>query len=192
MIGMEHSEFTLLMQKAADGDANAKLQFSELVYEELRDVAAKVVARRGGGDQPTSIVNEFFQRRLLHTGYLSKMKGRRYFYGAAFNQMRNLLIDRARKRKPKPVADTELQPLDQIVESIEEQNGYDLEALNMAIEALEAEQPRQCEVLKARIWGGLTIPQTAELFDVSEGTVERDYRLARAKLKAELNRREPT
>ena len=186
---MDNSEFTLLMQQAAEGDADAKLKFSELVYEELRDVAAKVVARRGGGDQPTSIVNEFFERRLLNTGYLAKMKGRRYFYGAAFNQMRNLLIDRARKRKPKPLADTELQPLDQIVEAIEDQNGYDLEALDLAIEALAADQPRQHEVLKARIWGGMTIPQTAELFGVSEGTVERDYRLARAKLKAELKRR---
>ena len=187
---MDNSEFTLLMQKAADGDEQAKQDFSVLVYEELRDVAAKVVARRGGGDQPTSIVNEFFERRLLNTGYLAKMKGRRYFFGAAFNQMRNLLIDRARKRKPKPLADTELQPLDQVVEAIEEQNGYDLEALDLAIEALAEDQPRQYEVLKARIWGGMTIPQTAELFGVSEGTVERDYRLARAKLKAELKRRD--
>lgn len=189
---MGDSDFTRLMQKASEGDADAKREFSELVYEELRDVAAKVVARRGGGDQPTSIVNEFFQRRLLHTGYLAKMKGRRYFYGAAFNQMRNLLIDRARKRKPKPVADTELQPLDEIVEAIEQTNGYDIEALNLAIDALEADQPRQHEILKARIWGGLTIPQTAELFGISEGTVERDYRLARAKLKAELKRRDQT
>lgn len=186
---MDNSDFTILMKKAAEGDQDAKLQFSELVYEELRDVAAKVVARRGGGDQPTSIVNEFFERRLLNTGYLAKMKGRRYFYGAAFNQMRNLLIDRARKRKPKPVADTELQPLDQIVAAIEEQNGYDIEALNMAIESLEQEHPRQCEVLRARIWGGMTIPQTAELLDVSEKTIERDYRVARAKLKAALKRR---
>ena len=60
------------------------------------------------------------------------MKGRRYFYVAAFNQMRNLLIDRARKRKPMPVADTGLAPLDLIVESIEEQNGHDLESLDLA------------------------------------------------------------
>ena len=183
------SDFTRLLSEAAEGDAGAKQAFSELVYEELRRLAAKVVARRGGGEQPTSVVNEFFQKRMLQTEFLAKMKNRRYFYVAAFNQMRNLLIDRARKRKPTPHADTSLEPLDLIVHSIEEQNGYDVEALDLAIESLKEHQPRQHEILRARIWGGLTIAQTAELLDVSQGTVERDYRLARAKLKLELERR---
>lgn len=186
---MEHSNFTKLLSEAAEGNEGAKQQFGELVYEELRELAAKVVARRGGGDQPTSVVNEFFQKRMLQTGFLAKMKGRRYFYVAAFNQMRNLLIDRARKRRPTPMVDTGLAPLDLIVESIEERNGHDIESLDLAIEALREHQPRQYEILRARIWGGLTIAQTAELFDVSRGTVERDYRLARAKLKLELERR---
>ena len=183
------SDFTLLLNKAAEGNELAKQQFSELVYEELRTLAAKVVARRGGGEQPTSVVNEFFLKRMLRTEFLAKMKNRRYFYVAAFNQMRNLLIDRARKRRPLPHADTSLAPLDLIVDSIEQQNGYDLEALDLAIESLKEDQPRQYEILRARIWGGLTIAQTAELLDVSQGTVERDYRLARAKLKLELERR---
>ena len=186
---MGNSNFTTLLNQAAGGNEQAKLQFGELVYEELRVLAAKVVARRGGGDQPTSVVNEFFQKRMLQTGFLAKMKGRRYFYVAAFNQMRNLLIDRSRKRKPTPVADTSLAPLDLIVESIEEKNGHDVESLDLAIETLRENQPRQYEILKARIWGGLTIAQTAKLFEVSQGTVERDYRLARAKLKLELERR---
>ena len=185
---MHSSNFTHLLNQAADGDEQAKLQFGELVYEELRVLAAKVVARRGGRTQPTSIVNEFCQKRLLHTEFLAKIKGRRYFYAAAFNQMRNLLIDRARKRKPTPVTDTGLGPLDLIVESIEEQNGHDVESLDLAIESLRVNRPRQYEILRARIWGGLTIAQTAELLEVSQGTIERDYRLARAKLKLELER----
>lgn len=183
------ASFTQLLHRAADGDEQAKLHFGQLVYDELRVLAAKVVARRGGRDQPTSVVNEFFQKRLLKTEFLAKIKGRRYFYVAAFNQMRNLLIDRARKRRPTPVVDTTLSTLDLIVESIEEQNGHDLESLDLAIEALRAHHPRQYEVLYARIWGGLTIAQTANLFELSAGTVERDYRLARAKLKLELERR---
>lgn len=185
---MATSEFNRLLGQAAGGNEAAKLQFGELVYEELRVLAAKVVARRGGGDQPTSVVNEFFQKRMLQTKFLAQIKGQRYFYVAAFNQMRNLLIDRARKSKPTPVADTCLAPLDLIVESIEEQNGHDLEALDLAIESLQEQHPRQYEILKARIWGGLTIAQTATLFEVSPGTVERDYRLARAKLKLEMER----
>ena len=186
---MCNSDFTKLLNQAADGNEQAKLQFGELVYEELRVLAAKVVARRGGRDQPTSIVNEFFQKRLLRTDYLAKMKGRRYFYVAAVNQMRNLLIDRARKRKPTPVSDTGLAPLDLIIESVEEHNGHDVESLDLAIETLRENQPRQYEIIKARIWGGLTIAQTADLFQVSQGTVQRDYRLGRAKLKLELERR---
>ena len=186
---MEDADFTRLLSAAVDGSEEAKQQFGELVYEELRVLAAKVVARRGGRDEPTSIVNEFFQKRMLQTKFLAKLKGRRYFQVAAFNQMRNLLIDRARKRKPILAADTHLGPLDLIVETIEEQNGYDVEALNLAIEALQGNHPRQYAILQARIWGGLTIAQTAELLEVSPGTVERDYRLARAKLKLELERR---
>lgn len=186
---MRSSDFTRLLTEAAEGNEQSKQQFGELVYEELRVLAAKVVARRGGGDQPTSVVNEFFQKRMLQTEFLAKIKGQRYFYRAAFNQMRNLLIDRARKRRPTPVADTKLGPLDLLVETIEEQNGHDVEALDLAIESLQENHPRQYEILKARIWGGLTIAQTAELLEVSKGTVERDYRLARARLKLQLERR---
>lgn len=186
---MHSSDFTRLLTEAAEGNEQSKQQFGELVYEELRVLAAKVVARRGGGDQPTSVVNEFFQKRMLQTEFLAKIKGQRYFYRAAFNQMRNLLIDRARKRRPTPIADTKLGPLDLLVETIEEQNGHDVEALDLAIESLKENHPRQYEILKARIWGGLTIAQTADLLEVSKGTVERDYRLARARLKLQLERR---
>lgn len=187
-MNQEEAKFMQLLEQAANGDHVAKNQFGEMVYAELRKVAMRAVG--GGQIEPTSIVNEFVQKRMLKTTYLAKMINKRYFYGAAFNQMRNLLIDRARKRKPVPLADQGLDELDSWLERIEQDLGYDIEALNIEIEKLQDESPRQYEVIQARFWGGLTIKDTAELLEVSVGTVENDFRLARAKILRALQRRE--
>ena len=65
---------------------------------------------------------------------------------------------------------------------MEEQSGCDLEALNQALGKLEVDSPRQHQVVMHRFFGGLTIAQTAEMLEISAGSVERDWRLARARL----------
>lgn len=187
-MALNENQFTQLMEKAASGDEDARKEFTALVYDELRKVAARVVKRNQV--EPTSLVNEFFQKRLLKTAYLAKMVNKRYFFGAAINQMRNLLIDRSRKRKPIPVTDEEYSELDAWIDWIEHQNGFDIEALNLEVEKLKETSPRQYEVIRARFWGGLTIKETAELLNVSTGTVDNDSRLARAKIHRALKRRE--
>lgn len=184
----DETQFMQLLADAVEGNPDAKQAFSELVYDELRKVAARVVA--GQQIEPTSIVNEFFQKRLLKTTYLAKMVNKRYFYGAAFKQMQRLLIDRARKRMPITMSDSGVSEIDHWIDWIENKNGYDIEALSIEIEKLKAESPRQYEVVQARFWGGMTIKETADLLQVSTGTIDNELRVARAKIHRALKLRE--
>ncbi len=78
--------------------------------------------------------------------------------------------------------------MERFVSAIEADNGFDLAALDRALAELEDRSPRQHEVVEYRFFGGLTNLQIADLLDVSVGTVERDWRLARAKLYRELKK----
>ena len=167
--------------------APLRMELLERIYDDLRGLAGK--AAYGRGIEPTSIVHEFAQKYLLKSAYLKKMVNRRYFYGAAFRQMTCLIIDRARKRKAKPLGD-DVDRLDELVTRIEEKSGYDIEALHLEMETLKESHARQHEVIQAKIWGGMTNRQIADLLEVSEATVENDYRLARARIERGLSRRE--
>ena len=76
--------------------------------------------------------------------------------------------------------------LDIVLENFETSNGCNFEDLEASLDRLEQDSPRQREVVELRFFSGLSIPEVAEVLDVSEGTVERDWRLARAKLYQQL------
>ena len=78
------------------------------------------------------------------------------------------------------------QALDQIAADFEKTHRFDLEALENALARLKQRSARQYEVIMYRFYGGLSVAETAEALNISVGSVERDWRLARAKLYAEL------
>ena len=179
---------TRLLQGAASGDVEAKQELYELIYDDLRDAARRVLRGKHRGDyQTTMLVNESLMR-FERQGVLEQFsKNRRVFFSVAIRAMHQLLVDHYRRRKRETNKLGEVVPWDHAIDSIEKQLKVNFDDLSQALETLEQDSPRQYEVIMHRFFGGLTIPETAETLGISETTVERDWRLARAKLVRQLN-----
>ena len=181
-------QITRLLYRARDGDAQAFDDLFQVVYEELRRVA-RSVRRAGGSDtiNTTALVHEAYVK-LTPSKSLS-WKDRSHFLGVAARAMRQVLVNAAEKRS------TQKRGGDQIAVSFDEAKHGQLVSLsegvielNQALEVLEAANPRQVRVVECRFFAGLTVEETAEALGVSEPTVKRDWRFARAWLFDQLER----
>jgi RNA polymerase sigma factor (TIGR02999 family) len=158
-----------------------------LAYEELRRLAASV--RRDDPSAtltPTDLVNEAWLKLRNSPGLAAT--SRVHFKRVAARAMRQVLIEAARRRKAgKRGAGQALVTFDDAIDGAAESAG-DLLALNEALEDLAKLHPRQAALVESRFFGGLEMIEIAELLDVSEATVLRDWRAARAWLARELRR----
>ena len=156
-------------------------------YEELRRLASKV--RRGDPSAtltPTALVNEAWIK-LAGTPGLARLP-RLHFKRIAARAMRQVLIEAARRRNAtKRGSGAALITLDEaIAEPIT--SAAELLALNDALDELARLEPRQAMMVESRFFGGLDVAETAEVLGVSEATVLRDWRAAKAWLAKELRR----
>lgn len=186
-MGSEGGEVTALLAAAGRGDRGALERAAALVHEELRDIARRLLAgeRRGQTIRTTALVNEAYVRLVGERagGY----EGRRHFLGVAARAMRSILVDYARARgAQKRGGDWRRTPLDDVIDEIEVDR-VDLLALEEAMARLEARSARQARVVELRFFAGLSIAEAAGVLGVSHGTVETDWRLARAWLYRELS-----
>ena len=189
---MNHSaeEFPLtdLIQAAANDVDGAKNELYQRVYDELRELAHNIMVREQKAQelQATAIVNEVILR-FEKGDVLKSVTNRRVFFSIANRAMRQILIDHYRKRrKLVDSPDRTMSPLDAAVQWIEDQVDANFGDLQLALQSLGEHSQRQHDVVMHRFFGGFTIQETAELLDVSAQTVERDWRLARARLLREL------
>jgi RNA polymerase sigma factor (TIGR02999 family) len=156
-------------------------------YEELRRLAYTV--RRGEPGvtlNPTALVNEAYLKlaaslRLVPENHL-------HFKRIAARAMRQVLVEAARKRAAqKRGGELALVTLDEALNATVECSD-DLVALDGALDDLAKMEPRQARIVEYRFFGGMDLAETAELLDVSESTIVRDWRAARAWLGRELRR----
>jgi len=158
-----------------------------VTYEELRRLAWSV--RRGDPGatlSPTALVNEAWIK-LARSPRLAATS-RLHFKRIAARAMRQLLIEAARRRnagKRGGGADITVNFDDPIQDSTSV--GKDLLALDTALDQLERMNPRQALMVESRYFGGLNVAETAELLEVSEATILRDWRAAKAWLTQELS-----
>jgi RNA polymerase sigma factor (TIGR02999 family) len=178
---------TLILGRARAGDEGARGELVELVYDELRQVASRLMRRERAGHtlSPTAVVHEAVIR-LLGEAVFDKAADRNYLVASAARAMREVLIDHARRRSAdrrgggrKRVA------LDSAVDYFEGQ-GLDILAVHEALDRLAELNERQAHVMTLRYFGGLTVPEVAAALGVATVTVERDWRLARAWLAGRL------
>lgn len=155
-------------------------------YGELRRLASAVKRDdRNATLSPTTLVNEAFLK-LAHAPRF-KALSRLHFKRIAARAMRQVLVEAARRRN----ADKRGGPgvvfvtLDDSVASAFS-TSEDVLALDAALESLAKLQPRQAEMVACRFFGGLDVAETAALLDVSEATVLRDWRAAKAWLAKEI------
>lgn len=162
-------------------------QVFSLAYEELRRLAASV--RRDDPAAtltPTDLVNEAWLKLRNSPGLARTSK--LHFKRVAARAMRQVLIEAARRRKAgKRGAGVAMVTFDEALDGAKE-SAEDLLSLNDALDDLARLHPRQATLVESRFFGGLEMIEIAELLDVSEATVLRDWRAARAWLARELRR----
>ena len=178
----------MLLQQIKDGDESARDRLFSELQTEFRAMATNLMRRERPDHtlQATALVNEACIR-LLDSDAINSVSDRRYFFAMANRAMRQILVEHARRRKAtKRGGDYQRGSLDIVLENFESSNHCRFEDLEVSLEKLEQESPRQREVVELRFFSGLSIPEVADVLEVSVGTIERDWRLARAKLYQQL------
>jgi RNA polymerase sigma factor (TIGR02999 family) len=178
-------EITRLLVAWGDGDESALEGLTPLVYEELRRLAHHYMSRERPGHtlQTTALVNEAYVRLIDWKNV--HWQSRAHFFAVSAQLMRRILVDFARTQSYAKRGGGALQvTLDEALVSGEK--GADIVALDEALRSLAELDERQSKVVELRFFGGLSIEETAEVLKVSEGTVRRDWSLARAWLHREL------
>jgi RNA polymerase sigma factor (TIGR02999 family) len=184
-------DLTLILGRARAGDERARGELIALVYDQLRQVAARLMRRERQDHTlpPTAVVHEAVIR-LLGDAVFDKSPDRAFLFASAARAMREVLIDHARRRAAgRRGGGRRRVPLDLVVDYFEEQ-GLDIVAVHEALDRLAELNERQGQVMTLRYFGGLTVPEVAAALEVSVVTVERDWRLARAWLGDQLRERD--
>ncbi|MBV9958465.1 MAG: sigma-70 family RNA polymerase sigma factor [Acidobacteria bacterium] len=179
---------TQLLEKWAGGDRAALDALMPLVYDELRRLAGGYLRRERSDHtlQPTALVNEAYLQ--LVDQHQSRWQNRAQFIGVAAQMMRRILVDHARAHL------AEKRGGGQFTVALSEADRFggrpdaDLLAIHEALNRLAAIDPQQSRIVELRFFGGLTIEETAEVLKVSHATVERDWKMARAWLRRELDK----
>jgi RNA polymerase sigma-70 factor (ECF subfamily) len=177
---------TDLIETAENGDEHALDQLIPLVYDELRSLAHRRLGAEGRHDslQTTALVHEVYLR-LVDDSRVTQ-RGRAYFFAAVSRAMRQILVDRARRRLAiKRGEGVELVSLDEDQTAVDAY-ATELVDLDDALTRLGERSSRHARVVELRYFAGLTVEQTAEVLQVSPRTVKSDWAMARAWLFNEL------
>jgi len=180
-------EITRLLVAWGDGDQTALNQLTPLVHDELHRLAHHHMCGERAGHilQTTALVNEAYLRLIDWKNV--RWQNRAHFFGVSAQLMRRILVDFARTRGYQKRGGGALQVSLDEAAFVSNDKGTDVVALDEALNSLEQLNVRQSKVVELRFFGGLSVDDTAEFLKVSVGTVERDWRLARAWLHRELN-----
>jgi RNA polymerase sigma factor (TIGR02999 family) len=178
-------ETTRLLRSVAEGNRGASGELLEVVYDELRRLAEAYLARERSDHtlQPTALVHEAYLKLIDQE---VEWQGRAHFVGVAAQGMRRILVDHARGvnrlKRGGGWKRVELHP----ELSNEEPTTFDLVELDRALSELSEQSERLGRIVELRYFGGLEMDAIGELLNVSERTVRRDWRFARAWLTERL------
>lgn len=182
-------DVSALLRAWTDGDQRALARLTPIVYDELHRLAHYYLKREQAGHslQTTALVNEAYLR-LVQARDL-KWQDRAHFFAVSANVMRHILTDEARARRAgRRGGGVVTVVFDDVLDSEKGAEDLDLIALDLALRGLAKVKPRQSKVVELRYFGGLSVQETACVLGVSEDTVMRDWRFARAWLKREMVR----
>jgi RNA polymerase sigma factor (TIGR02999 family) len=183
----QRSETTQLLLAWAYGDAGALNALTPRVYKELRRMAVNLMKdeRDGHTLQATALVHEVYLR--LVDARNVDWAGKAHFFSMCAQMMRRILVDQARKRSASKNGGGLIRiELGRALDLTGSQD-KELIALNDALNELTEADPRKARVVELRYFGGLSLKETAAVLKVSEETIARDWRIARAWLLSEIN-----
>lgn len=180
-------EITELLQAWSNGDSQALAKLIPLVDHELRKIAHAYMSRERAGHilQTTALVAEALIR--LMEGEKISWQGRTHFYALIARRMRQILIEHAREQLTAKRGGRAEQV--DIAEAVwlSSEESQELLILDEALIKLAKIDERKVKIVEYRYFGGFTLEEVAGLLGVSQSTVEREWRLARAWLKREMS-----
>ena len=185
------ADLTGLLQAWSRGEAQALELLAPLVHHELRGIARRMLSgeRRADEWQPTDLVQESYVRLL--DWRVVRWQNRAHFFATTATMMRRVLVDAARARHAaKRGGDVAASSLDDVDIAAATPPLVDILALEDALTALAAVDPRPSQVIELRFFGGYSVEETAEALGVSVRTVINDWNTARAWLRNELGTRD--
>src|SRR5215468_7696655 len=179
-------EVTALLLAWSEGDSKALERLTPLVYGELRRLAKYYMRgeRDGHTLQTTALIHEAYLR-LIDANRV-QWQNRAHFFAVSARLMRQILVDFARESGyQKRGGGARQVALDEAM-ALGKQRDEDMVALDEALSALAKVDARKAQVVELRFFGGLSEEETAVALKVSLETVKRDWRLAKAWLRARL------
>ena len=179
---------TQLLGEVHAGKASSTDELVPLLYSELRRLASSYLRREPAGHtlQPTALVNEAYLKLIEQRD--ARWDGRTHFIGIAARVMRQVLVDHARRNHALRRGGSKPNlTLDDAIAYSQEQPG-DLLAIDHLLSRLAELDPRQSRVVELRIFGGLSVEETASALDISPATVKREWAMAKAWLTREFGR----
>lgn len=183
----EPGQVSQLLRRWSGGDASALADLTPVVYGELRRLARSSLQRGPEQSvlQPTALVHEVWLR-LAGKDHLS-LETRAQFYALTAKMMRDLLVDRVRRRQAAKRGGGRIEVALEDANPSEQPRQVDLLVLDDAMTRLGKIKPRYTQVVELRYLAGLTIDETAAALNVSHATIEREWDFARAWLRRELH-----
>jgi RNA polymerase sigma factor (TIGR02999 family) len=183
------SPATLLLGRMSSGDADAARELLPLLYNELRSLAARQFRGQRAEHtlQPTALVHEAFLRLVGRAP--GGWNDRRHFFAVAATAMRQILVNHARAKSADKRGGGEQHTVllsEELVGAPKRQ--LDVLDLNEALEKFNAIDPRKHRVVELRFFAGLTVPEVADVMELSVTTVESEWRAAKAWLSSALSK----
>jgi RNA polymerase sigma-70 factor (ECF subfamily) len=186
MTAQAPADVTRLLAAWRDGDDEALGRLLPLIEHELRRRAQQHMRREGPRHtlQTTALVNEAYLR-LVRQREVS-WQNRAHFFAIASQAMRRILVDHAKsRRRAKRGGGARAVTLEEAA-VLAPQRSEEVLALDAALAKLEAFDARKARLVEMRYFAGLSVEETAQVLAVSTATVMRDWRVAKAWLRREL------
>ena len=184
----EPPDITGLLEAWNRGDERALNDLVAVVYKDIRGIARRHLRRQSPGHmvQSGTLAHEAYVKLVQTRGI--RCHNRAHFFALCSQMIRRILVNHARKEgSAKRGAGLQV-PLDEALLG-SKARGVEVEALDEALTALYKIDPRKGRVVELRFFGGLSVEETAEVLEISEETVTRDWRIAKTWLFRELTRR---
>lgn len=190
MDGSEPANLTQMLIRWGRGDQECLPELIPAVESELHRIASRHMRKERPGHtlQTTALVNEAYLRLIDQTNV--QWQDRAHFFGIAARIMRQILIDHARGvQREKRGGHANRVPWDEAIAFSPAKSGM-LVALDEALDRLAGMDARKARVVELRYFGGLSVEEAAQVLQVHPNTVLRDWTLAKAWLKRELQQGE--
>jgi RNA polymerase sigma factor (TIGR02999 family) len=183
------SDVTRILSAIKDGDGQASGQLLPLVYEELRKLAAHEMTKEKPGQtlQATALVHEAYLR-LVDNEDAQRWDSRGHFFAAAAEAMRRILVEAARRKNRRRhggcIRRRDLSEDDLVTDPVSDE----LLDLDAAISSLEMVDPQATQLVKMRLFAGMTVEEVAQFLGMSPSTAKRTWAYARAWLAREVHK----